>query len=141
VPEARAARHASRAGTTYARFLRELGQAGGYTKEEAERYAVATIVTLEERLPIGDVFALEAQLPSRLDQLLALQPLIGLPRMGRDLFCKRVAQRIEVAPERAEPIVRLVFHVLRQHISPGEARHVEAHLPDDLKELWSGFAR
>lgn len=138
-PEARAARHASRAGSTYARFVRDVATAGGIAAEEAERYAVGTIATLEERLPIADVCALEAQLPSRLDQILAFQPLIGLPKMDRDLFCKRVAERVGVPEERAEGIVRLVFRVLRQHVSPGESRHVEAHLPDDLKKLWTGL--
>jgi uncharacterized protein (DUF2267 family) len=137
-PEARAARHASRAGTTYARFVREVASAGGYTMGAAERYAVGTIATLEERLPIGDVFSLEAQLPSRLDQLLSMQPLIGLPTMDREIFCRRVAQRVSVPEAMAEGLVRVVFQVLRAHISAGESRHVEAHLPDDLKALWTG---
>ena len=124
---------------TEARFVRDVATAGGIAAEEAERYAVGTIATLEERLPIADVCALEAQLPSRLDQILAFQPLIGLPKMDRDLFCKRVAERVGVPEERAEGIVRLVFRVLRQHVSPGESRHVEAHLPDDLKKLWTGL--
>lgn len=140
-PEARAARRASRSGSTYARFVRDVASAGGYTTVEAERYAVATIATLEERLPIADVCALEAQLPSRLDQILAFQPLIGLPKMDRPLFLKRVADRVAVPEEQAEAIVRLVFRVLRQHVSPGESRHVETHLPEDLKELWSGVDR
>jgi len=140
-PEARAARHASRAGSTYARFVREVASAGGYSKAEAERYAVATIATLEERLPIADVCALEAQLPSRLDQILSFQPLLGLPKMDRDLFRKRVAERMALPEDQAEGIARLVFSVLRRHVSPGEARHVEAHLPEDLKTLWSGHDR
>lgn len=73
-PEARAARHASRAGTTYARFIRNVCDAGGYTVANAERYAASVIATLEERLPIREVHVLEAQLPSRLDDILSFEP-------------------------------------------------------------------
>jgi uncharacterized protein (DUF2267 family) len=140
-PEARAERRASRAGSTYARFVREVATAGGYTKADAERYAIATIATLEERLPIADVCALEAQLPSRLDQILAFQPLLGLPKMDRELFFKRLADRLEMPSNQVEEIGRIVFGVLRKYISPGESRHVEGHLPDDLKALWTGVDR
>ena len=139
--EARAERRASRAGSTYAQFVRDVARAGGFTKVDAERYAVATITTLEERLPIADVCALEAQLPSRLDEILAFQPLLGLPKMDRDLFCQRLADRLGVPTAQAEEIGRVVFRVLRHHVSPGESRHVEAHLPEDLRELWSGRDR
>ena len=47
--EARALRHESRAGSTYAQFIRDVAERGGYTKEAAERYAVGTLTTLEER--------------------------------------------------------------------------------------------
>ena len=137
-PEARAARHASRAGTTFARFIRNLAEAGNYTIPEAERRAVAVIATLEERIPIREVYDLEAQLPSRLDELLAFVPLNGLPSMDRLEFCERVAARARVSYGQAEEIAATVFAFLRSHISEGEARHVELQLPDDLRELWNG---
>jgi uncharacterized protein (DUF2267 family) len=140
-PEGRAARRASRAGSTYARFVSEVATAGGYPKGEAERFAIATIATLEERLPIADVCRLEAHLPTRLDQILAFQPLLGLPQMDLDLFCTRLADRLGVPENQAEAIGRVVFSVLRQHVSPREAQHVEEHLPEGLKELWSGGDR
>jgi uncharacterized protein (DUF2267 family) len=137
-PEARAARHASRAGTTFARFIRNLASAGGYTIPEAERRAIAVIATLEERIPIREVYDLEAQLPSRLDELLAFVPLNGLPAMDRVQFCERVAARARVSYGQAEEIAATVFAFLRERISEGEARHVEAQLPEDLRELWNG---
>lgn len=135
-PEARAARHASRAGTTYARFIRNVAEAGGYTVGNAERYAASVIATLEERLPIREVHGLEAQLPSRLDDILAFVPLIAMPTMDRDAFCARVAARLDVTEARAEAIARTVFDVLRARISEGEARRVEARLPGDMRSLW-----
>jgi uncharacterized protein (DUF2267 family) len=141
-PEARAERHASRAGTTYARFIRNIADAGGYTMDDAARFAVGVIATLEERLPIRDVCGLEAQLPTRLDEILSFQPLLGLPAMDRHQFRERVAERLSVNDDDAEAIAKVVFGVLRARISEGEARHVEARLPGDLRELWrEGAAR
>jgi uncharacterized protein (DUF2267 family) len=135
-PEARAERHASRAGTTYARFVRNIAEAGGYSMDAAARFAVAVIATLEERLPMRDVCGLEAQLPSRLDEILSFEPLLGLPSMDRHLFRQRVAERLGVTEDEAESIAKVVFGVLRMRISEGEARHVEARLPEDLRALW-----
>ena len=138
--EARAARHASRAGTTFARFIRNLAAVGDYTIPEAERRAIAVIATLEERIPIREVLDLEAQLPSRLDELLAFVPLNGLPSMDRIQFCERVAARARVSFGHAEEIAATVFAFVRSQISEGEAKHVASQLPDDLRELWSGVA-
>lgn len=135
-PEARAARHESRAGTTFARFVRNLAATGGYTVQEAERDAIAVIATLEERLPIREVCNLEAQLPRRLDELLSFVPLNGLPAMDRMQFIERVAARARVNYAQAETVARTVFAFLRSQISEGEIRHVEARLPEGLRDLW-----
>lgn len=129
-------RHASRAGTTFARFVRNLAATGGYSVPEAERHAIAVIATLEERLPIREVCNLEAQLPSRLDDLLAFVPLNGLPAMDRAQFIDRVAGRARVTNTEAETIARTVFAFLRSQISEGEVRHIEGRLPESLRELW-----
>jgi uncharacterized protein (DUF2267 family) len=138
--EARAARHASRAGTTFARFIRNLAAVGNYTIPEAERRAIAVIATLEERIPIHEVLDLEAQLPSRLDELLAFVPLNGLPAMDRVQFCERVAARARVSFGQAEEIAGTVLAFVRSQISEGEAKHIESQLPDDLRQLWSGVS-
>lgn len=135
-PEAWAERHASRAGTTFARFVRNLAAVGGYTIHEAERHAVAVIATLEERIPIREVCNLEAQLPKRLDELLAFVPLNGLPAMDRMQFIERVAARAGVNYAQAESVARTVFAFLRSQISEGEVRHIEGQLPASLRQLW-----
>src|SRR6476469_4220427 len=101
LPDLRAQRHASRAGSTYAEFIRDVAERGGYPKHLAERYAVGAITTLEERLPIAEVRALESQLPTRLDGILAFQPVLALPTMDRETFCWRFAQRVGVPEEEA----------------------------------------
>jgi len=135
--ERQAARHASRAGTTFARFVQRVADAGGYSIADAKRNAVAVIATLEERLPIREVCNLEAQLPTRLDSLLAFEPLNGLPAMDRAQFCERVAARAGVTSAEAESVAGTIFAVLRSLIAGGEVRHVADRLPEDLMELWS----
>lgn len=135
-PEARAARHASRAGATYASFLRSVASATGLPEAEAERCAIAVVATLEERLPMREVCDLEAQLPSRFDDVLGLQPIVRVPFMDKAQFCERVSARTGLTPAEAEGMARRVFAVLRSRISAGEAGHVGAQLPADLRELW-----
>lgn len=137
-PDARAAaRHASRAGATYSRFVRAVAEQGGYPVDDAEAYAVAVVATLEEKLPLRDVLGLEAQLPSRLAEMLEREPILDLPAMDGGELCARVAIRLGVTATEAVSIARIVFRVLRLHVSPGEARHVERQLPSDLRRLWS----
>ena len=134
--EARAQRHASRAAGTHSRFVRDVAEFGGYLPEQAEEYAVAVIATLEEKLPLSKVFALEAHLPTRLDAVLALEPILDLPRMDRALFARRVGMRLAVSHVEAESITESVFSVLRTRLSAREARRVEVELPLELRPLW-----
>ncbi len=135
-PEARAERHASRAATTYSRFIHAIADEGRYSTEDAETYAIAVVATLEERLPLDEVWGLEAQLPSLLAEMLEREPIVDLPRMDSQELCTRIAIRLGVTEPEAESIARVVFHVLRTRVSGGEARHIEARLPADLKHLW-----
>ncbi len=135
-PGARSERHASRAATTYARFVRAIAEQGGYAPGESEAYAIAVVATLEERLPLGEVWGLEAQLPSRLAERLEREPILDLPGMDSGQLRKRVAIRLGVTEPEAESIARVVFRVLRARISSGEAHHIEARLSADLKQLW-----
>lgn len=41
--------------------------------------------------------------------------------------------------DEAEAITKSVFRTLRHRITPEEAAHVEAQLPDGLKQLWGGY--
>jgi uncharacterized protein (DUF2267 family) len=134
----KAARHASRAGATYARFVDAVSNAGPYAHRDAEDYTVAVIATLEELLPFSDIANLEAQLPSILGSVLNNIPILDLPTMKRHLFCSRVATRAGVTRVDAEAITSVVFTVLRSRISAGEARRIEELLSPDLRAIWHG---
>jgi uncharacterized protein (DUF2267 family) len=135
---ARESRHDARARTTYLRLVREVAASTGASAEEAEQYLVAVIATLEEKLPLTEAIDLEAQLPSLLDEMLEREPIDDLPGMDKELFCERVALRLGITAQEAEWIAQRVLPVVSTHVSAGEARHVEAQLPLDLRRMWSG---
>src|SRR4051794_1976614 len=105
---ARRARHASRANTTYKSFVGDVAGRGNFSLAAAEDYAIAVVATLEERLTLPEVLALEAQLPSLLKELLDEEPILDIPRMHKEEFCERVASRLDIGTEQVEPIVRAV---------------------------------
>ncbi|MBI4499088.1 MAG: DUF2267 domain-containing protein [Chloroflexi bacterium] len=66
--------------------------------------------------------------------------------MDKGSFLKEVEHRLGTPfPSLAENCTRAVFKVLHQRIEPGQAEHVETHLPPDLKADWrrgyTGFTR
>lgn len=132
-------RHQSRAGTTYRAFIRELCEKGAFDEAFAERAVVSVLCTLEQRLMSTEASDMEAQLPARLREVLRECRVTGSkPRkFGRDEFLRIVAQDLELAGEQdAESVTRVVFELVRQHLSEGEASDVEGQLPADLRSLW-----
>lgn len=129
----RATRHESRAANTYHAFLKDLERIGEMPKELAERAAVAVLSVLERRIFPSGARHLEAQLPSKLRELLIH---LSQRRFGRAAFFQMVADELSMDPQKVEPIVRAVFRAVRIKISDGEAQDVAAELPKDLAELW-----
>src|SRR5579871_6254514 len=129
------ARSASRAASTYAGFVRDVAETGDFSIDDAQRYAVAVVATLEEKLSVRDVNGLEAQLPTLLREKLAHEPIMDLPYMDRALLCGRVASRLGISDHEAAIVARAVLEVLGVHISRGELRHLAATLPSDLASL------
>src|SRR5262245_2723598 len=56
--------------------------------------------------------------------------------MNERSFLREVAQSLRCDEQRAESIVFIVFQELRERITPREAAHVAAQLPQGLKKLW-----
>lgn len=133
-------RHQSRAGTTYRAFIRELCEKGAFDEAFAERAVVSVLCTLEQRLMSTEASDMEAQLPARLREMLRECRVTtgGKPRrFGRDEFLRIVARDLGLADEQdAESVSRVVFGLVRQHLSEGEASDVEGQLPADLRSLW-----
>lgn len=58
-----------------------------------------------------------------------------IQRLDRDEFVHHVQERI-ATDINAESAVRIVFHALKEQITPGETADVSAQLPEDLRTLW-----
>lgn len=141
-PEQRHQRHESRTGSTYKAFLRHLAAVSGMSEDQAERAAVAVLCALEQRLFAGEARHLEAQLPSKLRELIHRCPLhagSAPHRFGREEFFRIVAEDFGPTDD-LERIARTVIGAVRDQISPGEAEDVASQLPHDLRELWQTAA-
>jgi len=140
-PEELAARHSrrhrARAGQVYRRFRKRLEEVSGLGAMQAENAAVAVLQALEQRIVADERRHLEAQLPSRLRELLeASVPREHLParKLSREAFLRMVA--VDVGEEKAVEVVRAVFEVLSEHVSVGEIVNVVHQLPRGIRELW-----
>lgn len=105
-------------------------------RDEAERMLGAVLHALHDRLG-SEADHLVAQLPSDVKPLVDPGEGDGVVKLSWDEFIERVAHECAIDLDRAEEVTRSVFHVLKEHISDGEARHVSAQLPRDLKDAWA----
>jgi uncharacterized protein (DUF2267 family) len=137
----RARRRESRTSQTYRAFLARLAERGGMSPHVAEKAAVSVLCAIEQRIFGEEARDMEAQLPSKLTELLhrCERHEAGPPprKFGREELLQRVGEELELQPGAAEPVVRAVLAVLRERLSEGEAENVMEQLPPDLRELWS----
>ncbi len=61
--------------------------------------------------------------------------------MDEKAFLKQVAERLLCDEKRAEGVTFAVFLELRDRLTPQEAAHVAAQLPNPLKSLWNSLDR
>lgn len=140
-PEQREQRHESRTNSKFITFVRDLGDLGNWSEEQAVRHCAVVLAHLEQRLTGNQTRKFEAQLPLKLQEMLSVVPKSpeGKPaaRLHKDDFIDAVASDLQVEGSEAESIVRTVFAGVRAWISEGEAGHVEDELPRDMKHLWA----
>ncbi|MBV8887086.1 MAG: DUF2267 domain-containing protein [Chroococcidiopsidaceae cyanobacterium CP_BM_RX_35] len=106
------------------------------SREEAETAIRATLETLKESIVGNEASQLAAQLPSEIGQYL-------LGREGENGeyfplidFYQRVSEKAGVEPTTAAILVRAVFSVLQEAVTPGEFADVRANLSQDYLELF-----
>jgi len=58
-----------------------------------------------------------------------------------DELLRRVAERLQIGEDLAEPVAGAVFRALRAQLPPHPNEAVERQLPRDLQDLWRGGAR
>ena len=118
-PDIRQLRHESRAGSTYKAFLKDLCSIGNFDEPFAERAAISVLCYLEQRVMGEEASDLNAQLPSKLRELVQRCEIHeGKPRdkYGREQFFQMVAGDLKKDPSEIEPIVRAVITAVRSQV-------------------------
>lgn len=121
-------------------WLHEISEAMGDPRPSIAYHALrGTLTTLRDRLPVGEVFDLAAQLPMLIRGLYfeGYQPENKPLKFDRDEFLNRVQRELQAGGgANVEDAVRAVLHVLQAHVDEGELQQVRAALPADLRSLW-----
>lgn len=134
-------RHESRTSSTFMDFVRDLCAQGNWSEEEAIRNAASVLTRLEQRLTGEEASNLAAQLPFKLQEILAEagRPASGKPieKFHKGDYVAAIARDLGKSADQAETIIRNVFTAVRSRVSEGEAGDVESQLPKDLKPLWA----
>ena len=116
---------------------------GVETEEHAEHVVAAVFQALRDRLTHNEADDVWAQLPTDWKRLWEsgswwekmTARLRGMNHLDREEFIARVRMHIKNEIP-ADEAVRVVFHALKQQISPGEAQDVAGQLPKDLRQFW-----
>lgn len=91
---------------------------------------------LSARLTFEEAEDLKAQLPAGLKTIWERHER-EMHKWNRAQFVSKVREECFLENDlEAERVIRGVFGVLQEGISPGEAEDVEAQLPGDMKPLW-----
>lgn len=118
----------------YERFLTTIREQTGLDRDRAERAAMATLVTLRERLGGERAHELAEDLPERLATWLADAPQRAA-RFDVQAFLRRVAEREEVDAETASRHARAVLRALARVAPAYEVDDLVDALPHEFEPL------
>jgi uncharacterized protein (DUF2267 family) len=118
----------------FEKFVNEVADRAGTSRDEAESLVRATLRTLAERLSGGEAEDLRAQLPRQLQAEL-IPPQEEAQGFGVEAFAQRVAARSGIDETDAGAGVIAVLSVIRDAVSPGEFDDVLSQLGRDFAEL------
>jgi uncharacterized protein (DUF2267 family) len=124
----------------YERFLAEIEREAGLDRDHAERAAMATLVTLAERIPRSRAHELAEDLPERLREWLA-DAQDRPERFRVEEFFRRVAEREEVDHRTAARHARIVFRALARVAPAYEIDDLVDELPHEYEPLVGDLAR
>ena len=121
-------------------WLKDLMEELGLEDRQRAYHALREVLhALRDRLPVGEVAALGAQMPLLVRGIYyegwhpANKPL----KHHREGFLAALADALrEGEPVDAEEVVRGVFRVVARHVSHGEVEGIRRALPSDLRVLW-----
>jgi uncharacterized protein (DUF2267 family) len=121
-------------------WLDEIMETTGPDRQVAWHLLRAVLHALRDRLPIGLMAHLGAQLPLLVRGVYYDQWNVSeehLKQRSREEFLDRVAQELKgTRPVNVVDGVRTVFQVLNHHVEPGQVQKVRDALPEPVRELW-----
>jgi uncharacterized protein (DUF2267 family) len=117
----------------YEQIIQAVAQAGGLSREAAERAAQATLLTLAERLPRGEARHIQEELPAELKPWIYTDS--DAEALDIDEFLGRLAQREGTDAETALRHARAVFAALGRALTPEAVEHLAAALPQTYDPL------
>jgi uncharacterized protein (DUF2267 family) len=94
--------------------------------EEAERRVIAVVMTLSHLLTDS---------ARRRHFVSQLPGFLKSPLLGRDGFVQHVASALGTHAAEAEAVLRAVYSVLRDALSPGQIADFEAQVPADVRSV------
>jgi uncharacterized protein (DUF2267 family) len=125
-------------------WLDEITDKIGPDKQMAWHLLRAVLHALRDRLPVGLMAHLGAQLPLLVRGLYYDQWHAGddqLKLRSRDEFLDRVAAGLKgTRPINVVDGVQVVFQVLNHYVEPGQVKKVREALPEPVRELWPAGA-
>jgi uncharacterized protein (DUF2267 family) len=124
----------------YDRFIANVAERAGTSREDAQALALATLETLAERVTGGEAQDLAAQLPKPLKDAVPERPAGTAESFDLQEFERRVARRAGVAQDSVESGIRAVFQTLSEAVTTGEWDDVLAQLPAEFAPLASASA-
>jgi uncharacterized protein (DUF2267 family) len=121
-------------------FYRAVARTGHQADRQIVKRATAAVLhALRDRLTTDEADQVAAQLPIELKEIWGEgeRPDREPVKMKLDEFYELVLRDAGLPSKReARWMILAVFAALKEQISAGEARHVMAQLPKDLKEFW-----
>lgn len=126
----------ARAEATYGRMLQAVDKATGLERARSERALLIATCMLCKRLTPDEARDLVAQLPSMLKP--HLDQCLGGPdrAVTRQTIEKELSRSLGITAENASQVIRAVFEVMADNVSPGQIEEVRGQLPEDMKLLF-----
>lgn len=116
------------------KFIAAVAARDRVSPDQAENLTCATLQTLAERIDVGEVEHVAAQLPAGIGQWLQTADRTA-DRFSVDEFVSRVTRRAGTEPDQAREGIRAVFMTMRDAISGKEFRDLLSQLPKDFWPL------
>lgn len=121
-------------------WLKDIMDEEGWKDRRRAYKALRSVLhLLRDRLPVGEVAQLGAELPMLIRGIYyeGWEPSKNPRKRTREAFLSYVAENFQNDPDiNPEEVIKGVFFVISSHVSEGEIKDIKNSLPSDLKRLW-----